>query len=297
MEREHNPVRAGGIGFGAAIASSDREGVEVAADDGVIGLAGQGFRMQAGVGKHGGVLGQPANGEGSKFVGLGHGASSAIGVLLVEALQLGVAELLTFLLHGAGNVVFYFCRGKVGEGMAEVLNNIELVSAANHAQPDHVVGRVEQVRAMGRRKHEVFVPVLGVIVKRNIFSLLIEQEARRRTKALRQRRLALKLMRELMRVEHALGVLVGGAGKSGIESQRRNSCLTARLVGQGQKLLLGLKLIINKRNVGSGRGHGMNLAFLRLAGGCRAGRWGCHQSRHRLKACGAYAEQERQKQS
>ena len=130
-------------------------------------------------------------------------------------------------LHGACDVIFYFCRRIIGEGVAEVLNDVELVSAANHAQPDHVVGRVEQVRAMGRRKHEMFVPVLGIIVKRNVFSLLIEQEACRDAKALRQRRLALKLMRELVGAEHDLRMLVGGAGKSGIKSEGGNSCLMA----------------------------------------------------------------------
>src|ERR1700739_187798 len=104
-------------------------------------------------------------------------------------------------------------------------------------------------------------------------------------------------MRELVRAQHALGVLVGGAGKSGIQGEWRNSCLMARLVRQGQKLLLGWKLVVNKRDVRGGRANGMKFAFLRWTGGFRAGCRGCHQSRYRFKARGAYAEQERQKQS
>ena len=60
--------------------------------------------------------------------------------------------------------------------MAEVLHDVELVSTTNHAQPDHVVGRVEQVRAVRGRKHEMFVTVLGVIVEGDVFSLLVELE-------------------------------------------------------------------------------------------------------------------------
>src|SRR5579862_10032171 len=101
--------------------------------------------MQARVGEHGRVLGELADRLGSESIDLGHGTSDAVGVLRVAALQLRLAELLAFLLDGGGNVVFYLNRGIVGEGMAEVLNNVELVPAANHAQPDHVVSRVEQV--------------------------------------------------------------------------------------------------------------------------------------------------------
>ena len=71
----------------------------------------------------------------------------------------------------------------------------------------------------------------------------------------------------------------------------------ARLISQSQELLLRLKLVVNKRNIGRGGGNRMKFAFLRLASSGRAGCGGCQQLRYRLEACGAYAEQERQKQS
>src|SRR5579859_7493192 len=97
-------------------------------------------------------------------------------------------------------------------------------------------------------------------------------------------------MRKLTGAEHGLSVLVGGTRKSGIQSEWKNSSLPTRLVGQGKKLLLSLKLVVDKRNVGSGGGNGMKLAFLRRSGDGRAGCGGCHQLRYRLEACGAYAE-------
>ena len=81
-----------------------------------------------------------------------------------------------FSFTAAAIALLHFDGRIVGEGMAEVLHDVEAVSATNHAQPDDVVGRVEQVRAMRGRKHEMFVSVLGVVVEGNIFSLLVELE-------------------------------------------------------------------------------------------------------------------------
>ena len=79
------------------------------------------------------------------------------------------------MLYRQRDPVFHFVGRVVGEGMAEVLHDVQAVSVANHAQPDHVVGRVEQVRAMRGRKHQMFVAVFGVVVEGDVFALLVEQ--------------------------------------------------------------------------------------------------------------------------
>ena len=73
-------------------------------------------------------------------------------------------------------------------------------------------------------------------------------------------------MRQLSRSEHDLGVFIGRPGESGIQGERRGSSLHARLVGQGEKLLFGLKLFVDKRNVGSRGSDRMQFAFLRRTG-------------------------------
>ena len=50
--------------------------------------------------------------------------------------------------YGCRDPPLHFCRGITGEGMTKILHNVQPVSAADHAQPDHVISRVEQVRAM-----------------------------------------------------------------------------------------------------------------------------------------------------
>src|SRR5579871_2573821 len=103
--------------------------------------------------------------------------------------------------------------------MGEVLHDVEAVSATNHAQPNHVVGRVEQVRAMRWGEHKVLVTVLGVIIESDVFSFLIEQEMSRGREALGQGGLTVKLMRELLGIEHDLGMGAGGFGETGVEGQ------------------------------------------------------------------------------
>src|SRR5579872_2551459 len=105
--------------------------------------------------------------------------------------------------------------------MAEVLHDVQPVSAANHTQPDHVIGRVEQVRAMRGRKHEMFVPVLGVVIESNVFSFVIKKQGSGGGQPLRQGGLDVKLMRQLTRFEHGLRVDTSGGGKSAIEFESR----------------------------------------------------------------------------
>ena len=69
--------------------------------------------------------------------------------------------------------------------MAEVLHNVQPVSATDHAQPDYVISRVEQVRAMRGGKHQMLLRLGGIEIERNIFAFLIELRAGRRRQALR----------------------------------------------------------------------------------------------------------------
>ena len=56
---------------------------------------------------------------------------------------------------------------------------------------------------MRRGEHEMFVSVGGVVVERDVFSLLIELEVRGGGEAYRQGGLAIKLMGELLRFSMA----------------------------------------------------------------------------------------------
>ena len=111
-------------------------------------LLGKSLGVQAGVSENREAFGKFANGRGSEFVGLRHRARGVIGSEQVATLQFGASAAMTHLIHSGGDAVFHLDGRIVGEGMTEILHDIQLVSATNHAQPDHVVGRVKQVRAM-----------------------------------------------------------------------------------------------------------------------------------------------------
>src|ERR1700727_2956143 len=96
----------------------------------------------------------------------------------------------------------------------------------------------------------MFVSVLGVIVERHILSGFIKLEIGGGCQALNQGGLTVKLMRELLRVEHGLRVDAGRLRKARIQRQRRRTCLSARLGRELEQLLLGLDLIGVESNVG-----------------------------------------------
>src|ERR1700686_5368650 len=104
--------------------------------------------MQAAVGEYSEAFSRLATRRHSEFVGFRHGGGSGVGIEPVAALQFGPASLATHLIQGCRNALFHFCERIPRESAAKVLDNINLVSAANHGQSDDVVGRVEQVRAM-----------------------------------------------------------------------------------------------------------------------------------------------------
>ncbi len=135
-------------------------------------------------------------------------ASSAIDQ--IAARQIRLAGLVAQLRHRGGDAVLHFGRQNIGEGVAEVLDDVQPVSAANHTQPDHVIGRVEQVRAMRRGKHEMLVRSGGVEIERDVFAFLIELQARGRRQTFGEGGLTVKLMRKLARGDHFLRMSAGG---------------------------------------------------------------------------------------
>ena len=137
----------------------------------------------------------------------------------------------------------------------------------------------------------MLVAVLDIGVERNVLSFLIQLEFGSGGETLGEGGFAVKLVRELSRVEHGLRVGAGRLRKSGIEAQRRRSRLLARLIRQLQEMLFCLGLGIEKRNVG-GRGRLHRGGFRGLRGRGRVGRR--HQPRRRLDRGESRGEQERQ---
>ena len=113
-------------------------------------FARQSFRTQAGVSEDSAAFSRLAIGRDLDFVGMRHGAGSVISSKPVAVLQGGPIRLETRLIHGGGDVLFHFRRRIFEEGIAEVLHNIDLFAATNYAQPDDIVGWIQQVGAMRR---------------------------------------------------------------------------------------------------------------------------------------------------
>ena len=187
--------------------------------------------MEAGVGEHGGAFREFVNGSGSEFVGVRHRTGRVISGLHIVARQYGLAVLMTALIDGRGDALFHLGGGIIGQGVAEILHDVETISASNHAQPDHVVGRVEQVRAMGRGKHQMFVSVFGVVIERHVFSLLIELEGGRGGETYREGGLTIKLVRELAGFEDCQRVGARGLGEPVVERERWGAGLLSGLIG------------------------------------------------------------------
>ena len=133
--------------------------------------------MQTRIGEHGVTLRKFMHWFGAEFVRLRHGARRSVCVRKIASRESRLIGLMSRLSKRRRNLLLYFCQGIIGEGMAEVLHNVEPVSAADHAQPDHVIGRVEQVRAMRRGLHEMLMALRGVEIEGNVFAFLIELRA------------------------------------------------------------------------------------------------------------------------
>src|SRR5580704_4018914 len=101
-----------------------------------------------------------------------------IGALQIKAPQLGLMGLPAHLTDYGGDAVLHFVDRIAGEGVTEVFDDIKTLAAAQYSQADYVEDRVQQVRAMRRRLHQVFVDVFGIVIEGDVFSLLIELEIR-----------------------------------------------------------------------------------------------------------------------
>src|ERR1051326_1266926 len=99
-------------------------------------------------------------------------------------------------------------------------------------------------------------------------------------------------MRQLTRFEHGLRVDAGCSRESAIEFESRHTGLTARLIGQREKLLLRLEFFVVEGNVGGNRRYGPQRGLLRLAV-CR----GSHQTNRGLYRSHANHKHKREQQS
>ena len=97
--------------------------------------------MQAGVGEHGVALCKLMNGGGSELIGLRHGTGDIVGSGQIAAGEIRLVRLTARLRHGCGDAVFEFGRGVIGEGVTEILHDVEAIAAAHYAHADDVVRR------------------------------------------------------------------------------------------------------------------------------------------------------------
>ena len=80
-----------------------------------------------------GELRKLMNGGGAEFVRVRHGAGGIVSAGQVAAGDIRLLRVMPRLHYCRGNVLLYFRGRGIGEGVAEVLHNIQIVSAANHA--------------------------------------------------------------------------------------------------------------------------------------------------------------------
>jgi len=268
VQQQHNPIHARGIRRRPRVAGSDGEGSKIAAANGSIRAAGQRFGMQAGIRQNCGAACQGAHGAGPKLVGLRHGARGIVIRKLILPLQVRLARVPARIDHSGCDVLFHFVGRVAGEGVAEIFDDIKPFSAPHDSHPDYVVIRIEQVRPVRRRKHQMFVAMLGIVVVGNILSLLIELEFGRVRQTLWQRRLAVKLMRKLLRLDHRLGVNAGGLRESGIQREGLRSHFLARLIRHRKEGLLRLRVCFSEWDVGRGRSSLFQAGFLSVLTRC-----------------------------
>ena len=202
--------------------------------------------------EYGVALRELLNGGGAEFVRLRHGAGRVIRRGKIAAGESWLLRLVARLRHGRRNSLLHLRSGIIGEGVAEILHDVEPVAAANHAQADHIVSRVEQIGAMRRREHEMFMSVGGIEIERDVFTFLIELRTGRGGQALGQGGLTIKLVRKFARCKHRLGVGTGCLGKAGIERQPRCAGFGSGLIRQGQKHLFSFGIKICKWNIRGG---------------------------------------------
>lgn len=83
------------------------------------------------------------------MIRLRHRTRCLVGVWQIASYQGAAVHAVPLVFDCGSDACLHFVTGIKREGMAEVLHDEKAVSIANHAQPDHVVSRVEQVRTVG----------------------------------------------------------------------------------------------------------------------------------------------------
>jgi len=227
--------------------------MQIRAIDRMPGFRGQLFRLKGGVSHHGETAGELLYRTGSEAVGLSHGTSVLIVRAQIVSLKRGSLRLLADLVDSICDPVFDFRHRISWERVAEILHDVKAVSATQHGDANDVIGRVEQVGAMRRREHQVFVAGVCAVVEGEIFALAIELQRCGCGQPFGQRLLAIELMRKLMGIDHYLRVKTSGGGQSGVQRERLGANLATGLVGEKQELLLRLPFGIAKRKVGGRR--------------------------------------------
>src|SRR5581483_1213335 len=121
----------------------------------------------------------------------------------------------------------------------EILRDIDVVAAADDADADGVVARVEDVGAMRRRRHERLVGVVGGIAAfgaaGNVFAERVEAQAGPRD-AGAELRLAADAMGELFRVGHGGAVIASGAGQVVVGANGGQAAPGALLIDQAHQV-------------------------------------------------------------
>ncbi len=179
---------------------------------------GQRLWIQARERQHRVALRELMNGGGAELVRLRHGTGGIVRGRQVVAGEIRLLRLMPRVGHSRRNPIFHLRCRIVGEGMAEILYDVKTICAAQHAQPDYVVSRVEQVRTMVWGEHQVPLRLFRVKIERYIFPFLIELQLRGGCEAFDQRRFTIKLVRKLLRFNHDLSVNPSSLRKSLVES-------------------------------------------------------------------------------
>ena len=205
--------------------------------------------MQARIGEYGVALREFMHRLGSQFVRLCHGARHKVCVRKIASRQCGLTRLISRLSKRRRNLLLHFCQGIIGEGVAEILHDVKPVSAADHAQPDHVIGRVEQVRAMRRGLHEMLMALRGIEIEGNVFAFLIELRASFGSQTLREGRLTFEPMGKLTLGNHLFRMYTGGPAHTRVEGQPRRTELRSGLICKIEKQLFGLRIVVAERDI------------------------------------------------
>jgi hypothetical protein len=148
--------------------------------------------------------------------------------------------------------------------MSEILDHVEppMVPERRHAG-DIEIG-IEQVLPVWCGLHQCFEDFFRARVISDVFSGLIDPQARI-PQPRHQGRLAVKLMRELLPLNHQSSVRTCRIGQTFVRVQRRHASCSATLIGKGKQCALG-------GTVFGGGGHGRREQFGGGLGGslCRA---------------------------